>query len=324
MTRLHRWLLLCAVMALGAFAAGCPSEENEWDTDVLVHGGESVSAEVLRKGRDGYERYCIGCHGESGDGQGPAARFLDPKPRDFREGKIKFALVAAGEVPRDDDLLAVITEGLHGTSMPSWRFVPLAERRAIVQYLKTFSDRYAKKGEGVTVAIGKDPWRGKADKAIAEGERVYHGIAGCYTCHAAYVPRKRMYEHLTSYDIKVEGFRDDLYLPIAKDSQWGAPITPPDFLTDAIKTGYRKEDIVKVISAGVGGTAMPTWAGGLTDRQLWGLAYYVESLALLRGTPQAAQLQRDLRSQEPFEIPAPPPAPEPTPEPETTPEGDAP
>ena len=34
---------------------------------------------------------------------------------------------------------------------------------------------------------------------------------------------------------------------------------------------------------GVGGTAMPSWGATLTHQQLWGLAYYVESLIQKRG-----------------------------------------
>ena len=30
-----------------------------------------------------YRRYCAGCHGDLGDGNGENAQWLDPKPRDF-------------------------------------------------------------------------------------------------------------------------------------------------------------------------------------------------------------------------------------------------
>ena len=30
-----------------------------------------------------YKRFCIGCHGELGDGQGENAQWIDPKPRNF-------------------------------------------------------------------------------------------------------------------------------------------------------------------------------------------------------------------------------------------------
>ena len=87
---------------------------------------------------------------------------------------------------------------------------------------------------------------------------------------------------MKSADMKVGSFRANLYRSEIKDSDWGSPIMPPDFLTTRIKTGYAKEGIVRVVSAGVGGTAMPTWGEVLKSKQLWALAYYVESLAKLR------------------------------------------
>ena len=30
-----------------------------------------------------YRRYCVGCHGELGDGEGENAQWIDPKPRNF-------------------------------------------------------------------------------------------------------------------------------------------------------------------------------------------------------------------------------------------------
>jgi len=38
---------------------------------------------LLESGRSVYRSNCLACHGESGDGQGPAAIALDPKPTDF-------------------------------------------------------------------------------------------------------------------------------------------------------------------------------------------------------------------------------------------------
>jgi mono/diheme cytochrome c family protein len=37
-------------------------------------------------------------------------------------------------------------------------------------------------------------------------------------------------------------------------------------------------DIYRVIAAGVGGTAMPTWDGALEPEKLWAMAIYVQSL----------------------------------------------
>ena len=55
-------------------------------------GAEIVVSEAqqLHHGKVLYATYCAGCHGEAGDGKGPAASMLIVKPRDFTSGLYKF------------------------------------------------------------------------------------------------------------------------------------------------------------------------------------------------------------------------------------------
>jgi mono/diheme cytochrome c family protein len=57
----------------------------------------------------------------------------------------------------------------------------------------------------------------------------------------------------------------------------------------------QREDLYRVISAGVGGAAMPTWKGAIPEENLWALAYYVQSLVVLHDTDAARDLQQRLR-----------------------------
>src|ERR1043166_2703262 len=79
-----------------------------------------------------YQQRCAGCHGKTGRGDGPFAGFLDPRPRDFTSGKYKFRSTETGSLPTDADLTASITNGLHGTSMPSWKKFLSPEQLAAV------------------------------------------------------------------------------------------------------------------------------------------------------------------------------------------------
>jgi mono/diheme cytochrome c family protein len=63
-----------------------------------------------------YDRYCVACHGESGDGRGPAAPWLEPKPRDFTRGAFEWRRGAA--ISRDD-LAMTIARGAPG-AMPAF------------------------------------------------------------------------------------------------------------------------------------------------------------------------------------------------------------
>jgi mono/diheme cytochrome c family protein len=297
------------------FALGACDYMDDWKPEVLREGASVRAAGTLKRGRDQYSMYCAGCHGENGDGEGPASRFLSPKPRDFRKGRVKFAAVPANQLPRDEDLLNTMNHGLHGTSMPAWNLIGTEDKAAIVAYLKTFSEVWQKEAPGAPVPIKPDPWRKRSPaSAIAEGERVYHGIATCNGCHPSYATKPAIAEHMKAFDLPLTGFRDDLYASVEKDSDWGAPIKPPDFLDDRTKIATSKEELVRVIAAGVGGTAMPSWGDSLSDKQLWGLAYYVEWLADQRNTPEGAALKKSLLEQPPW-TPPPPPPPPPAPEP---------
>src|SRR6202162_2570874 len=51
-----------------------------------------------------YRRYCVGCHGELGDGEGENAQWIDPKPRNFTLGIFKCRSTTPRTLPLDSDL----------------------------------------------------------------------------------------------------------------------------------------------------------------------------------------------------------------------------
>lgn len=83
-----------------------------------------------------YRRHCQHCHGSSGDGEGPTADFLFPRPRDYRRGIFKFTSTASNQKPTRDDLRKTILEGLHGTSMPAFEaLMSRAEIEQVIDYV---------------------------------------------------------------------------------------------------------------------------------------------------------------------------------------------
>ena len=105
--------------------------------------GSPASPEVLRRGHQVYEINCVMCHGINGDGQGMAAHMFRVPPRDFRQGFFKFRSTSSGSMPTDNDLLQTVTQGIRWTGMVGRPDLSEADRRAVVQYLKTFSPRFA-------------------------------------------------------------------------------------------------------------------------------------------------------------------------------------
>ena len=231
---------------------------------------EGNSGELL------YLRYCSGCHGVNGDGKGPAAQFLSPKPRDFVKGLYKFTTTPSGAPPLDDDLLRSITRGLHGTSMPSWSLLSLDARRSLVAYILTFHKEWDPVLVQPPVPIFANPHDMTDTESIKEaidlGRTVYHKTASCWQCHVSYLERDAL-ETLLGH-----GARPDLDSASASADTWGEVITPPDFSTATLKSVSGLDDLYRVIAAGVGGTAMPSWATAIKPEDLWALTLYVDSL----------------------------------------------
>jgi len=69
-------------------------------------------AQLIEAGKAVFTDQCASCHGAEGKGDGPAARFLSPKPSDFTAGDWKYA--AGGTV---DAVVGVILNGVDDTGM---------------------------------------------------------------------------------------------------------------------------------------------------------------------------------------------------------------
>ena len=94
------------------------------------------SAEVLARGKAGFEAYCISCHGPSGRGNGPVAPTLRPPPKDLTALK--------GGAPR---VFQILGTGVSGTAMVSFTHLSEEDRWAIAHYvasLRTEKDVNAK------------------------------------------------------------------------------------------------------------------------------------------------------------------------------------
>lgn len=79
-----------------------------------------------------YAASCTACHGAKGDGKGPAAIALKPKPTDLT--------ASAWWVGKtDEQLIVAIRAGRPGTSMAPFTELSDAEVLNLVAYLRTFA-----------------------------------------------------------------------------------------------------------------------------------------------------------------------------------------
>ena len=243
-----------------------------WWAAAVVAVGLAVPAwagndDVVEEGRRTYARYCSGCHGVAGDGQGPAAAMLIVKPRDFTKGVFKFRSTPAGTLPTDDDLLRTITRGLARTSMPEWSLLPERERRALVAYVKTFVPDWNERGPGPVVPMSSPPASLGTPASIARGKEVY-ALLECSTCHGE------------------TGMGDGPSARTLPPDTWGHPQKPFNFTKGRLKSGGDAQDVYRTFMTGLNGTAMPSYGDilgspdgeSIKEGDAWALVSFVQSL----------------------------------------------
>ncbi len=111
--------------------------------DIDPQPGDTFLVECTRLqfGRDLYNRHCMHCHGMSGEGTGPTSRYLNPPPRDFRQGIYKYTSTKPTAKAQNADLERTVKEGIAGTYMPSFKLLTDDEVSAIVNYVVWLSIR---------------------------------------------------------------------------------------------------------------------------------------------------------------------------------------
>ena len=95
----------------------------------------------LKRGQKVYAQHCLHCHGISGDGNGPTADSMTPRPRDYRNGEFKFTSTQTGRRASREDFLRILDHGVPGTYMPSFKLMPEADKKAVTEYVRWLAMR---------------------------------------------------------------------------------------------------------------------------------------------------------------------------------------
>jgi mono/diheme cytochrome c family protein len=240
----------------------------------------TTAAAVATSGAQLYRRNCAACHGEDGGGNGPAARFLYPKPRDFRQGRFRL-VTTANQVPSDDDLMRTLERGMPGSAMFPFGHLPEDERRELVAQVRQrvrqgLEDRLRQEakefGEQVdpkelAEALGRRTQPGARlevprDLPAPEAGSVARGLAlyrkGCASCHGE--------------TGKGDGVQEQ------KDES-GMPIRPRDFTRGIFKGGRESEQLYARVMLGVPGTPMPSSSSSLTPAEAGDVVNFILSLS---------------------------------------------
>jgi cytochrome c oxidase cbb3-type subunit 2 len=251
---------------------------------VLAVPARAADPAALRaEGARVYATYCAGCHGDAGDGRGPAAEMLLTKPRDFTKGVFKFRSTPNGTLPTDDDLLRIVTRGVYRTSMPEWSLLSDRERLGVVAYLKGFYAEWDERGAGTPIPIPPPPADLAAPERLARGRELYV-LLECGACHGP------------------EGRGDGPSAKTLAPDAWGNPQKPFNFTKGRLKAGGAPEDVYRTFMTGLNGTAMPSFGDIFLEPDGeyvragdgWNLVAYILSLRARPATtgPRATEFAR--------------------------------
>jgi mono/diheme cytochrome c family protein len=233
--------------------------------------GLAVSDAKLQAGRTVYDQQCAACHGINGNGNGPAATWLFPKPRNFSAGLFKIQSTPYGSMPTDDDLLESVTRGLPGSSMPSFIYLSETQRRDVVQYVKyltaytnasgqrinRFEEAIANGRQAAPVEVPPEP--PITLQELAAGKELFAKKA-CTACHGE------------------TGAGDGPQVATLRDFS-GMPVRPRDFNTGAFRGGSTGRDLYLRIHNGLAGTPMTPFDNTtMTPELRWALVHYIQSL----------------------------------------------
>ncbi|NOZ38145.1 MAG: hypothetical protein GXP11_08805 [Gammaproteobacteria bacterium] len=268
-----------------------------WDQEISAAvSGMKDQVLAARKNMSGEEIYkfrCEVCHGETGMGDGLAAEFMYPKPRDFSLGLFKYKTSPGTLPPRDEDLFNTIKHGLTGTGMPGWAsLLKDKDIKKLIPIIKRFDttatwspdeaddESFDEDGhylkDDFQIITDVEPLDGQvaySEESVAKGKKAFKL---CRECHGS------------------EG-RGNITSGKKLEDDWGYRLWPRDLtkpwtwrITQVEGKNSRDETIKRIyqrLSIGILGTPMPAHRAveegnkdplNLEDR--WHVANYVYSL----------------------------------------------
>jgi mono/diheme cytochrome c family protein len=272
-----------------------PAEEPDADGNPELV--DRLDKDHLERGAIAYRRRCAGCHGVSGDGNGPAAEYLDPKPRDYRKGLFKFASTPRGNKPTRSDLKRIIHRGAKGTSMPAFRWLPDEELNEIIDYVILLSAR----GE-LEISLLRDSFLEMEPEGDFEQEytsKYVQEIFASWDNARNFVVMPATAQPLKTEETVLAGYRafqtkgcskchgPDMAggkaLVLAQGGEptfddWGNEDYAADITSRMLHGGRRPIDIYRRIHLGINGTPMPGFAGSAfadDPNGMWHVVHFV-------------------------------------------------
>jgi len=237
----------------------------------LLAGAQQMESHVgnltghAEAGRQLYYRYCWGCHGVRGNGDGENARYLNILPRNFVQATFKCRSTPTGTLPTDADLFNTLKRGINFSNMPSWAALTDQNRADLVAFIKTFSMRWKNEKPGDPIQVPAEP--GLTIASIKHGQELFQKLE-CWKCHGQ------------------EGRGDGPSASTLTDSN-DQPIRPYNFTTDnRSKCGRANAELYKIFMTGLDGTPMPSFAEVVKPEDAWDLVHFLRTLQYSNKSPE--------------------------------------
>jgi mono/diheme cytochrome c family protein len=210
-----------------------------------------------QSGKELYRRFCVGCHGDEGNGEGNNAQWLDPRPRDFTTALFRWRSTPTGTLPTDEDLYNTVTRGIVGTLMPTWRPLTPQQRVDLIAYIKTFSPKWRTQKAGTPITVPAEP--AESIESVLHGRELFDKMQ-CWKCHGP------------------DGRGDGPSAPTLTDDK-NLPIRPYNFHDGTrFRCGETNQDLYKIFMTGLDGTPMPSFADILQPNDAWDLVHFLRTL----------------------------------------------
>ena len=216
----------------------------------------------LERGQQVYLEKCAYCHGEEGKGDGPAADYSMPQPRNLTKGHIKIRSTPFGKIPTDKDLMNVIDNGLRSTTMPGWKHLPENDRKSLLVYIKSLSkkfEKFEKRGKShKIVKVGKPP--AISPEGLERGKALF--MTQCSGCHGV--------------KGRGDGVATQRIVDYSSSAIWPRNLSQPW----TFRRGSTQKDIYKTLRTGLSTTSMPKFSAKVfSDEQIWDIVSFVSTLA---------------------------------------------
>ena len=216
-------------------------------------------------GKQLYYRYCWGCHGFRGDGNGENGTYLNILPRNFVAATFKCRSTPTGTLPTDEDLFNAMTRGFNNSYMPSWITLTAQNRADLLAFIKTFSPRWKTDKPGDPINVPAEP--AATLDGIKHGKELFTKLE-CWKCHGP------------------EGRGDGPSASTLTDSN-DQPIRPYNFAEGSrFKCGTTNHDLYKIFMTGLDGTPMPSFADVIKPEDAWDLVHYLRTLQVTHKSPE--------------------------------------